>query len=207
MSGIANIIDMINKKTLEKEKEIIDEAMRHKRLKLEEAERRASEAAERILDKAQTEVKAELSKYEAGAKLKSKYQLLEAKDKMIKEALAQAGESLEKVVGKAEYKKILNRLAVDGAVALGGDNLELLLVKGHEDHLDLQAVEKEIAKQTGSKTKVSVSKEKARATGGVLVRASDGSKWVDNTFEARLERMNDRVRDTIASILFREDKE
>lgn len=204
LSGISNIIEMINEKTSAKEKEIIKEAMRHKKLILEEAERRVAEVEKRIISKTEGDTKAEISRCTAGAKLKSKYQILEAKEKMIRKALKRAEDSLEKVVGKAEYKRILNHLAVDGGVALGEDSLDLLLVAGHEKYLDLKAVEREISKLTGDKVKISISKERVRATGGVLVSTADKSKWVDNTFAGRFERMEDSIRNTVASVLFGE---
>lgn len=202
MSGISNIIDMINQKTAEKQQEIIKEAERHKRLKLEEAERVAQDAASKIISRANAEVKSEISKYEAGAKLKSKYRLLDTKENLIKSVLASAEDSLKKLVGKKEYAQVLNRLAIEGGTALEEESLELVLVKGHDKHVDISTIEKEISKQTGNKVKVTIAKENIRATGGVIVRTSDREKWVDNSFEARLERMRADIRDTIASILF-----
>ena len=50
-------------------------------------------------------------------------------------------------------------------------------------------------------------KDTIRSMGGVLVRTADGTKWVDNTFDARLERMSSAIRDKIASILFEKEEE
>ncbi|MBN2227981.1 MAG: hypothetical protein JW779_00185 [Candidatus Thorarchaeota archaeon] len=207
MSGLDHIVDMINEKTTEKEDKIIKEAERHKKIKLEEAQRRAKDVADAITKKAELQAKSELSKYEASAKLKSKYKILEAKETLIADTLSAAEEDLEKIVGKAEYKKILARLVLDGGLALAEDSLELILPENHSSHIDIALLEKDISKAIGKKVKLTISKETLRSKGGVIIRTMDGSRWVDNTFENRLERFENKIRDTIASILFeQEDK-
>jgi len=202
MTGISNIIDIINAKTVKKEEEIISEAERHKKIKLEEAKRRADEQASTITKKADLQAKSELTKYEASAKLKSKYRMLEAKDELINEILATVEKRMESIVGKAEYKKVLTRLIVEGCKALSEEKLELILPKGHASYVDIAEVEKAIAKEIGKKTKLSISKETKRSKGGVIIRKLDNKKWVDNTFENRLERFENTIRDTISRILF-----
>ena len=202
MTGISNIIDIINAKTAEKEKGIISEAERHKKIKLEEAKRRADDKASAITKKAELQTQSEIIKYNAGAKLKSKYRMLEAKNVLINDVLTTVEEQMESIVGKAEYKKVLARLIVDGCKALSEEKLELIFPKGHASYVDIAEVEKAIAKEIGKKTKLTISKDTKRSKGGVIIRTLDGVRWVDNTFEARLERFRDTVRDTISKILF-----
>ncbi|TFH04815.1 MAG: hypothetical protein E4H14_13935 [Candidatus Thorarchaeota archaeon] len=208
MSGISNIIEIINAKTAEKEKEIIEEAERQKKLKLEEARRKADETASSITKKAELQATSELAKYQASAKLKGKYKMLESKDAIITEVLSATQEKIESIVGKADYKKILTRLIVDASMALKEDKLDLVLPKGHEKYLDIAEIESLVAKERGKKTKFTISKETIRSKGGVKIRTLDGTRWVDNTFESRLVRFENKARDTIASILFGDvDKE
>jgi vacuolar-type H+-ATPase subunit E/Vma4 len=201
MSGITNIIEIINNKTDEQEKEIINEAEKFKQGKLDEAKRQADETAAAITKKAKLQAESEIGKYEASAKLKSKYKLLEAKDAMINEVLESTEKQLESVVGKAEYKKILERLIVDACVSLGVDKVELIFPPKHDSKVEIAPIEKKVAKE-GVKVKISVSKDTIRSVGGVIIRTTDGKKWVDNTFEARFERLGNKARDTIADILF-----
>lgn len=203
MSGITNIIEIINNKTAEKEKEIISEAEKLKQGKLDEAKQRADETAAAITKKAELQAESELSKYEASAKLKSKYKLLEAKDVMIKEVLESTEKQLESAVGKAEYKKILERLIVNGCLSLGVDHVELIFPPKHASKVEVAPIEKIVAKE-GVKVKIAVSKDTIRSVGGVIIRTNDGTKWVDNTFEARLERYGNKARDIISDILFAE---
>jgi vacuolar-type H+-ATPase subunit E/Vma4 len=206
MSGIESIIEIINKKTAEKEKEIIQEAEKVKKLKLEEAEKKAKESSDAITKKAELQAKAEMARYEASAKLKSKYQLLQSKEELIEATLDTATKKLFSIVGKDEYKKVLTKLAIDGGISLDSDALELILPKNHSTYIDTAEVEKAVSKEIGRKAKVTISKETLNAKGGLIIRMPDTTKWVDNTFEARLERFEEKARTTIASALFEEEK-
>ncbi|TFG28018.1 hypothetical protein EU528_11880 [Candidatus Thorarchaeota archaeon] len=208
MSGISNIIDIIDTKTTAKEQEILNEAEKQKQLKLQEAQKKAEETASAITKKAGLQAKSELAKYEASAKLQGKYKMLEAKDAIITDILSDTQEKIEGIVGKAEYKKVLTRLIIDACKALADDELDLILPKNHASHIDLAEIEQAVAKERGKKTKLTISKETVRSKGGVIIRTTDGTRWVDDTFEARLERLESKARDTIASILFGDvDKE
>ena len=205
MSGINSIIDIINAKTTEKEKEILEEAEKQKKLKIDEAKRKAKEAADAITKKAELQASAEISRYEASAKLKSKYRMLQSKEQLIEDVLGTATQKLDSIVGKAEYKKVLAKLAIDGGIALQGDALELKLPKNHATHIDVAEIEKAISKETGIKTKITISKDTIRSKGGLIITTPDSKKQVNNTFEARLERLEDKIREVIATILFEDE--
>ncbi|MFW9849609.1 MAG: V-type ATP synthase subunit E [Candidatus Thorarchaeota archaeon] len=202
MSGIDNIVGMIEEKTEEKVQGILKEAEAQKAQVLESARKKAEEIEQRIIKKAEVESKAELSRQEAGAKLQSKYKVLEAKEAVIKQVLEHAEENLQKETKGKNYSKLLTDLAVAGGVALEEDKIELILPKGHDAHITLTAVAKAISEATGKKVTASISKETVRATGGVIVRTQDGTRWVDNTFEARMERLEKKIRDEVSTMLF-----
>ncbi len=206
MSGMDNIIELINSKTAAKEKEIIAEAEKYKKQKLSEAKKKAKMTSDAITSKAETETKAEITRFEASAKLKSKYQLLEAKDALIEEILSSAKEHLEKMPGKKAYEKALERLVIDGAASLEETPLEIVLPKGHASQISVKTIESAVSKNTGKKTKISVSRETVRATGGAIVRNTDTTRRVENTFEDRFVRLESALRDQIFEILFSSDK-
>jgi len=206
MSGMDSIIEMINSKTSEKEKEILDEAAKHKEQKLNDAKKKAKEKADSITAKAAAESKAEIGRYEASAKLKSKYQMLEAKEELIDEIITSAKKHLEDMVGKKAYAKTLEHLAIDAASSLEETDLEIVLPKVHDSHITIKTVEDTVSKNIGKKAKVDLSKDTVRATGGAIVRNKDNTRWVDNTFEARYERLESAIRDKISEILFSREK-
>ena len=106
------------------------------------------------------------------------------------------------MVKKKAYAETLETLIIDAAASLEETDLEIVTPKGHASNIDIKAVEAAVAKATGKKTNLSISKEDIRATGGVLVRNKDSTRWVNNTFEDRLERFESEIRDTISTILF-----
>lgn len=207
MEGVDNIIGIIKTKTAEKTEKIIADAEAFKNERIKRAQERAKSIVEKASGKADQEENAEISKYRASAILKQKYKALNTKESIMKEVLDSAWETTAKRAGKADYKAILMRLAVDGGVALDVDEIEILLPQDIKSTIDTEEVAKAIGQQTGKKPKVKLSDEKVRASGGLIVRAIDGSKWVDNTFEARRSRLENQIRDTVSSVLFVEEKE
>lgn len=202
MSGIENIVGIINSKTEEKVESILDEAELQKQDILNDAKQKSDAIHQSMIQKAEAESKAELARQEAGAKLRAKYKVLEAKEELMMDVLATAEETVKKQARSKDYGSILTRLAVTGGVALNTDSLELVLPKGHEKEIVVADIAKGISSELGRKVSVKISKDTVRSAGGVIVRTEDGAKWVDNTFEARIERLENRVRDEVASILF-----
>ena len=200
MSGVDNIIEMIDKKTAEKVDQIIRAAEDHKANTIQQAEAKAKEIEERILKAADQEYSAAIARQEASAKLQAKYQVLEAKESIISDILEGVEEQIKKVVKSKGYSNILTQLAVHGGSALSVDKLQLVFPKGQSDLIKPA----DVVKGIGGKVSVSISKETVRSTGGVVIRTPDGSKWVDNTFESRLERLHNDIRDKVSSIVFEE---
>ncbi|MGY5874914.1 MAG: V-type ATP synthase subunit E family protein [Candidatus Thorarchaeota archaeon] len=207
MSGVDKIIEMIAEKSAEREKEILAEAEEDREIRLEVARKRAKEQSSEIMNKAQAELKAELERFEASTRLKAKHNLLETKEALIKEVLDSALEAVGKRVGSAKYEQDLTRLVVDGAKSLEVSNLELIFPEGQKISLTGAAAAKAISSATEQKVTVKVVKETVRSSAGVIVRTEDGQRWVDNTIEARLERLDNEIRNTTVNTLFGDSKE
>ncbi|MFW9919415.1 MAG: V-type ATP synthase subunit E [Candidatus Thorarchaeota archaeon] len=206
MSGITNIIGIIESKAEEKVTGIIREAELQKEQTIKDAKKKAESITQQIVSKAKIESDAELARQEASAKLKAKYKVLEAKEAVMKEILATAEEDLKKQVKSSEYESVITKLAIAGATALNEDTIELILPKGQEKTVNVTGLAKSISDEIGKKVSVSISKDTIRASGGLIIRNQHGTKWVDNTFEARFERLESKIRDEISTILFEEQK-
>lgn len=202
MSGIDNIIEMIKTKTKERERSIIADAEKLQRERLQQVEDSSKEKADSIVEKAEREAKAALSRHEASLKLRTKHKVLESKDLFFTEIVEVALEEIKKIVKSKKYADVIKNLAVDGGISLGESKIELILPEGTKVDLTLAAIAKAIGDVTGQKTSVKISKDTVRASGGVMVRTDDGSKWVDNCFEARHERLESEIRNSVFSILF-----
>ena len=204
MGGVNNIIKIIKSKTEAECDRIIAEAEDFKKQRIEKAKERAKSITEEIAGKAEREADAEAAKYHASAKLQAKYRLLESKEAIMDEVFEAAWDKLEKSVLDKKYDKTVFNLAVDAGASLQETELELVLPEGQKVSLTAAELAKAITKESGVKTSVDISKETIRATGGVLVRAKDGTKWVDNTYDARKNRFDADLRDRVASTLFTE---
>jgi len=107
-----------------------------------------------------------------------------------------------KRVGSKAYEADLTRLIVDGAKCLEVDELELVYPRNQKISLTAAAAKKAIEDEIGKKTTITISKETVRSEGGVIVRTLDKERWVDNTIEARMERLESDIRYAINEALF-----
>ena len=202
MNGIDSILNMIDEKTSEKVHRIVKQAEEQKATLIKQAEEKAKGVEEKILKAANQQYDSDIAKQKAGVKLKSKYQILEAKENILVEILEEVEKETKKVVKSKKYNNILTNLIVDGGVALNVDKLELVFPKGQNKLITLTSIVKELEAKIGNKVSISVSKDTVRSSGGVIIKTLDGSKFVDNTFESRLERFHDAIRDKISAIIF-----
>ncbi|UYZ40630.1 MAG: V-type ATP synthase subunit E family protein [Candidatus Methanospirare jalkutatii] len=67
----------------------------------------------------------------------------------------------------------------------------------------LDKISAEISKEEGIKIHLSLSPERIKASGGVIVRRKDGKVEVNNTFEKRMERFMPILRENVARILWK----
>jgi len=204
MTGVATIIEIIESRTTERVEGIIKTAEEQKQLLLQQAKEKATTIEDDISKKTELEYNAALSRAQAGAKLKAKYQVLESKESMMKSILDEVSEKIQKVVKSKKYVSILTNLIVDAGMELDVDKLELVFPKGQASIIEAAVTKKALESKMGRKISVTISKETVRASGGVIIRTADGFRWIDNTFESRLERFHNNIRDRISAILFEE---
>jgi len=202
MTGVQSIIRMIELKASEKEDKIVRDARKLSETKLLGARKKGKAKRAAMMVEAEIQSRVDSVKRDANARLAARHKILAAKEALITEVQELAIESLTKKHKTKGYAEMLVGLAIEGGSILAVEEVELILPKGQSPQLDLTKISREIAKRTGIKTGVSLSKEKIRSAGGVLVRSKDGTKWVDNTFEGRRDRVMSEMRKLISSILF-----
>ncbi|HEU17467.1 MAG TPA: hypothetical protein ENO06_01905, partial [Methanolinea sp.] len=96
--------------------------------------------------------------------------------------------------GSPEYPEILKYLIQDGIEKIGAGDLTI-----SANSRDIPVLESILAKD--SETNVRMSGEPIPTCGGVLLKTGSGTRRVDNTFEARLERMRRDLIFEVAGIL------
>jgi len=183
--------------------EILGEAQGRAAKVIEEAEKRAERRASEILRREAEEAEREKRKIIAEAKLRARQIVTASKEEGVRRVFEEARKRLEALASSKEYVQALEKMIERGALALGGGNLEVVLPEQHANiDLNLEKIAEEVSKRLGVKTKLEKARETVYATGGVIIRKSDGSLLIDNTFETVLEREEKNLRTKIAKILF-----
>lgn len=153
-----------------------------------EAEKNAEIAARK------REVDAEVSRMLAQARMEGRQTVSNARENLISDCFDRARERITAISGSPEYPEILKYLIQDGIKKIGAQDITL-----SANSRDIPVLESILAKGTG--TVVRVSGEPIPTSGGVLLRTGSGTRRVDNTFEARLDRMRRDLIFDVAGIL------
>ncbi|MDH7509694.1 MAG: V-type ATP synthase subunit E [Methanolinea sp.] len=122
-----------------------------------------------------------------------------AREKAIKEVFERAKVEIGKIRENPRYPDIFFRLASEGIRILGHDRVEL------EVHpADRPLAEKFISKWCENPGECTLSIRTIMTNGGVIVSVPGGTVKVNNTVEARFERMEREIAARVARILFQE---
>jgi V/A-type H+-transporting ATPase subunit E len=184
---------------------IIAEAEQEKDRIIQEARMEAERREQRILREAEAEAELVKRRELARTGLQIRMEMLETKEKLIEQAIANALEKLEAFTKESGYRALLEQVIVDGAVGLGGGELQVQTNEADAAKLQaLQQLEKRVVEQTKTETTLKLAPERLNCIGGALIQKADGSVFIDNTFEARIERQRRETRVLIANALFDE---
>jgi len=197
------IIKKIIGEAEEKAKSIVKEAEKIRKEALEQKRKEGEGEAEKIIRSGMEEADSLKRQKIAEARLKAKQMIIAARDDLINEAIDNCKQKLSQLTTSKDYNRILGKLVEEGGIGLGGGELEIIVpAKDQNASIDLSGIVKRIERETGKNTVVKMTQEKLRSVGGVIVRKSDGSIMIDNTFEARIERILRAIRMQTAKVLF-----
>lgn len=196
MEGAELIIQEIHREAEQKIQYILNEAREEAEKIKEEARKRAEDQAEWILRKARTQAEIEKQRLVANAKLEVRKKRLVVQEELVKEVLSALRERLSSLPDD-EYFETLGRLAREGVEELG---LKEVVVTSNERTINLLSERlEEFKEKVGVEV---VLGEPIETIGGLVVSDPEGKVRVDNTFEARMERMENELRAEIARALF-----
>ncbi len=122
---------------------------------------------------------------------------------LVQDVLAEARTRLEKLAEETDrYHKVLQGYLAEAAQAMPeGD----LVAEVNPRDLDrLRPHWDQLAGQAAPGRKVELAQLAGQASSGMMVRSADGRQRVDNTFEGRLNRMQDEVLGIIMDRLFKQ---
>jgi len=122
---------------------------------------------------------------------------------------ALALDRLRALAGADEYRQVLVNLAVLAIGAMTGEDFELLLREEDEARFgtDLPAlIAAEVRARLSREARLSLGPAAKDSCGGLIVRGAAGRQVADQTFEARIERLWEELREPVAAMLFDADR-
>ncbi len=165
---------------------------------------KAAERVSSIVGKARNESDITRGMVFSDVRRKAGWMVLSEKERLITNVLDEAKSRLTALGKTQKHIPELERMILDAGIALGGGELQILLNdRDSALSLNLNAISKAISKKTGNMTELELSKERIKASGGVIVKSADGKVVLDNTFEAMLKRRERELRLKIARVLFK----
>ena len=117
---------------------------------------------------------------------------------------AEAEGELAALAAGQEAHQMLVRLAVSAIDAMRGETFTLALRAEDRKRWGAalpQEVSAAVQSQLGRKVNVTIANEEVRAAGGLIVRGEGTRELVDQTFEARMERLWEDIRGHVAGML------
>jgi V/A-type H+-transporting ATPase subunit E len=196
MTGAEEIIQEIHREADQKVQYILNEAREKAEKIKDEARKRAESQADWILRKASTQAEIEKQRVIANARLEVRKKKLEVQESLIKEVLQELRARLSSLPDE-DYFEVLVSLTKEAVKELG---MGKVVIRSNKRTLELIGSRlDEFSDKVGAEVSLG---DTIDTIGGVVVGDPEGTVRVDNTFEARIERMENELRAGIARALF-----
>ena len=169
---------------------ILEQAEKEAERIIGEAESEAQKIRSGLIKKAEIQAEGVRKRILSSVHLEIKKQNLQAREEMLLKLFELVQEKLEQFRKSPEYGSFLEAMIIEGALALGFENLHIERKLLSRPFLD--KIEKNIDKED-RKVNLSLSDEKIDE-GGVIVTTEDGRARFDNCFSARIHRNQDEMR-------------
>lgn len=184
----------------------IDEEARGKAEKiLGEAKEKAEKTRNQKMDEKSTAVEEKGERELAQAKTDGRNKILNARFRLFEETMAEFEEYLHKVVkDDARYSESLNRLIVEAATRLSGNEFEIVTNSRDKESVskNLEQLKNRVSSSKGQQVKLRIGKETIDTLGGAMVRTMDKKQIFNNTLEARTDEFRKESGQKIYEVLF-----
>ena len=203
--SVEKIVDKIREDGEAEIRSILDKAERTAADIVDKAEKKASVASEGILKEAREKGETTSRRLLSSVSIEVKRAKLKRREDIINIIRASVEKELEKAREREDYPSILAALIVEAIEALEGDSFEVYV-----DNRDIAILKDKVFKDVKQRLSaagreagsiVALPLEKS-SLGGARVGIPGGKVIFDNTFEARLYRMRDRIRNLIFEEVF-----
>lgn len=208
--GVDKIISHIGARTEEEISEILKKAQAEADSIREVAYKKAEAEAERILSHGKRAATLEGQRIIAETKIDVRRKKMDAQEEAIAASFEEATKVLEELVEKGKqdtliYKDIVFNLVASACEIVAGSKVELAFNQrdskafSNKAMVELQAF---VKKRTGRDIALTLADEAIQCLGGVVVRDLEKQVEVDNTLEAKLNRLKETIRVDVAKLLF-----
>jgi len=195
---------------------IINEAKANAEKKLEDTKKELELQKKRFVEAEERKGIEEKERIVRAARQNARKLRWMAEEEIIEKALERALKHLKDVKSEGfegnSYPNILAGLIKDSTMSItagssAGAELEVLLSEedaaaSYIDQAMLKNLTDEISHDSGGNVRLSLSDERIKSAGGVIVRRKDGEIEVNNTFEERMARLSTSLREEIVKTLF-----
>jgi len=207
MSGeiaVAKITEKIEAKASKQIQEILKKQEEAINQIKKETEEKIKELRERILKEAKNKAEGifqrERSKYELEYKLK----LSKFRDELVETVIEKAKDEIKKQLETERYIKSLEDLIISAAITLKEPELVIYVREDDKKKLStsfLNKIKEKIKNEYNLDVKLSVADKFINCLGGVVIETPDGKLKINNTYDAKLERQINEIRNKIASLI------
>jgi len=174
------------------------------------SQQKAETEAQKILSQGERAAALEGQRIIAEKKLEVRRRKMDAQEEAIVASFEAATKFLEELAEKGRqdnlvYKDILFGLVASACEIVAGEKVELALNKrdsGRFDEKLMGELSGFVKKKTGKDISLSLANTAIPCLGGVIVRDLERQLEVDNTLEAKLDRLRESIRVDVAKLLF-----
>jgi V/A-type H+-transporting ATPase subunit E len=214
--GAHEMVDRIKAEAKEEGERILNEARANAQERLAEVQRELEAQRKQFVEAEERKGAKEKDRIVRAARQQARRLKWAAEEELINNAFDNALDRLKTVKRSGfkgiSYADILAGLIKESAVSIAGGGgagaaMEVLLSEedakaNYVDQPRLAKVAKELSAEAGVDGKLSLSDQRLKSAGGVLVRRTDGKIEVNNTFEQRMTRFSTSLREEIVKALF-----
>jgi len=201
MKTEAEDLEMLERAIMVEAREEADQLRAEAKEKADAIRKRAQAEAEAerkaILDRAKQDADRFRSQASASAQLQSRSTQLEQREKLLDNVFAEVKKQLDGVKKRSDYGAIVAMLAHEALTQLKATEAEVQADEATQKVLKLDEISKEL------NGKFSLGNKLEEGT-GIVVSASDGKLYYDNTLETRLNRLQSTLRSSVYKMLMGE---
>ncbi|MBA7527333.1 V-type proton ATPase subunit E [subsurface metagenome] len=212
--GAKEIVGKIKDEANVECEKIMSEAKENAKKKVEEVRKEIEVQKKRFIEAEERRGVEEKERIVRAARLNARKLGWDAEEEMIAKALEEAMNRLKVVKTEGfkgnSYSGIMAGLTKDAAMSIiagssAGDELDVIISEEDASFVKpkmLKKISDEINQDSGANVRLSLSGERIKSAGGVIVRGKEGKVAVNNTVEQRMARLSASLREDIVKTLF-----